>query len=47
MKPAKIIYVDDDIDLLESVTELLTEDGFTVYPFTMAMMHLTNFWKSR
>ena len=34
MKPAKIIYVDDDIDLLESVTELLTEDGFTVYPFT-------------
>jgi len=34
MKPAKIIYVDDDIDLLESVSELLIEDGFTVYPFT-------------
>ena len=34
MKPAKIIYVDDDIDLLESVSELLTEDGFTVYSFT-------------
>jgi len=34
MNPVKIIYVDDDIDLLESVSELLSEDGFIVYPFT-------------
>jgi putative two-component system response regulator len=34
MNPVRIIYVDDDVDLLESVSELLTEDGFTVYPFT-------------
>lgn len=31
---AKIMYVDDDTNLLESVSELLTEDGFTVLPFT-------------
>ena len=30
----KIIFVDDDTFLLESVAELLTEDGFTVYPFS-------------
>jgi putative two-component system response regulator len=34
MTQAKIIYVDDDIDLLESVSELLGEEGFTVYPFS-------------
>jgi len=34
MNPVKIIYVDDDIALLESVSELLSEDGFIVYPFT-------------
>lgn len=34
MTKAKIIYVDDDIDLLESVSELLGEEGFTVYPFS-------------
>jgi putative two-component system response regulator len=34
MKPAKIIYVDDDIALLESVCELLTDDGFIVYQFS-------------
>ena len=34
MNQGKIIYVDDDIDLLESVSELLSEEGFTVYPFT-------------
>lgn len=34
MNQVKIIYVDDDIDLLESVSELLGEDGFTVYPYT-------------
>ena len=32
--PTKIILVDDDDYLLESVAELLTEDGFTVYPFS-------------
>jgi putative two-component system response regulator len=34
MNPVKIIYVDDDTALLESVSELLGEDGFTVFPFT-------------
>jgi putative two-component system response regulator len=34
MNPVKIIYVDDDIALLESVSELLSEDGFIVYHFT-------------
>ena len=34
MKSAKIIYVDDDIALLESVCELLTDDGYTVYQFS-------------
>ena len=34
MSQGKIIYVDDDIDLLESVSELLSEEGFTVYPFS-------------
>ena len=34
MKPAKIIYVDDDIALLESVCELLADYGFTVYQFS-------------
>jgi putative two-component system response regulator len=34
MTQSKIIYVDDDIDLLESVSELLGEEGFTVYPFS-------------
>lgn len=34
MNQVKIIYVDDDIDLLESVTELLCEDGFTVYSYS-------------
>lgn len=33
MIPAKIIFVDDDIALLDSVSELLTDDGFTVYSF--------------
>jgi len=31
---ATIIYVDDDIDLLESVSELLSLEGFTVYPYS-------------
>ncbi len=34
MTPSTIIYVDDDIDLLESVSELLSEEGFRVYPFS-------------
>ena len=34
MNPVKIIYVDDDRDLLESVSELLCEYGFTVYSYT-------------
>lgn len=34
MNPVKIIYVDDDVNLLESVSELLTEDGFTVFSYT-------------
>jgi len=34
MTQGKIIYVDDDVDLLESVSELLGEEGFTVYPFS-------------
>ncbi len=34
MKSARIIYVDDDLALLESVCELLSEDGFAVYPFS-------------
>lgn len=32
--PPKIIFIDDDAFLLESVAELLTDDGFTVYPFS-------------
>jgi putative two-component system response regulator len=32
--PPKIIFIDDDTFLLESVAELLTDDGFTVYPFS-------------
>ncbi len=34
MTPATIVYVDDDIDLLESVSEFLSDEGFTVYPFS-------------
>jgi putative two-component system response regulator len=34
MSLTKIIYVDDDADLLESVSELLSSEGFTVFPFT-------------
>lgn len=34
MNPVKIVYVDDDVDLLESVSELLSEDGFTVFSYT-------------
>ena len=33
----KIIFVEDDIYILESVTDFLTESGFTVYPFTNAL----------
>lgn len=32
-RQAKIIFVDDSADLLESMSELLSEYGFTVYPF--------------
>jgi putative two-component system response regulator len=34
MNPGNIILVDDDAALLASISELLTECGFTVYPFS-------------
>ena len=33
MNKAKIIFVDDDASLLNSISEFLTYDGYTVYPF--------------
>jgi putative two-component system response regulator len=30
----KILFVDDDVDILESVTDFLTDAGFTVSPFS-------------
>lgn len=33
-KPAKIIFVDDTADLLDCMAELLSDYGFTVYPFS-------------
>src|ERR1039457_567133 len=42
---AKIIFVDDDIYLLESVTELLLQDGFTVYSFSNGLDAFEKFLK--